>query len=335
MDGATAAKLDRVLAEYGLTVHLGRPLSSLEEGSPAAGRLEHADSGDLGPILVLASAAMTLADVAPVEGRADTSLPLLVLGPQIGARSSEAFRSADIHYLDAAGNAHLRFLGVLIDVRGRRATAPARAELTLKRTNLFSTKRAQVIFSLISWPDLLGAPVRTIAQRAKVSVGLVQETMELLRSTGHLDRRAGPTPLRRLPELIDRWTSAYPLGLGSLDRAHLFHGATAEEPILTEGTGAYISGDAAVDELHGTTLSLYLDEWSPRIAGLNRWRSDREPNIVVRSTFWSDPRDPASLRQIEKAPPLLIYADLLAADEGRQREAAHSLRAVNPHLRAA
>ncbi|WP_461514907.1 type IV toxin-antitoxin system AbiEi family antitoxin [Rathayibacter agropyri] len=72
----------------------------------------------------------------------------------------------------------------------------------------------------------------------------------------------------------------------------------------------------------------------PPFARLNGWRSDRDPNILVRQVFWSDPGQQPGRQAIQKAPPLLVYADLLAAGEGRQRDAARSMREVNPDLRA-
>jgi len=334
MDVGTVEGYERRLAEYGLALQPLGLLPSLETGAPLLGRMRHADLGDLGQIGVLASSAMTLASIAPFEEQGEGATPLLVLGPQINARSSEALRSARINYLDVAGNAFVNLGGVLIDVRGRRVAAPADRVLPNKRSNLFSTKRAQVIFALISWPHLIEAPMRTIAHHANVSVGLAQEALELLRQAGHLDSWPGGSSLRRLPDLIDRWASAYPLGLGSPVRTRTFHGETRRPVELVKGSTVYVSGEAAVDDLNSTTMTLYVHEWTPQIVRLNKWRSDRDPNILVRQAFWSDPSRSTPDGLIHKAPPLLIYADLLAADEGRQREAAKVLREMNPHLRA-
>lgn len=334
MDATFAAELGRRTAEYGVDIVVPGSLGSLEDGGRREGHLHYLDGGGLDRVLVSYNSAMTLTSIPDVSDGADDRVPLLVLGPHVSARSSAAFRSAGVNFFDAAGNAFVRLPGILIDVRGRRDTQQPGTRSTVRPANLFSTKRAQVIFCLISWPELLDAPIRVIAQHARVSVGMAQGTIELLRYAGYLDRWPSPSSLRRLPDLIDRWTSAFPLGLGSPTRAKSFLGDLDCPLQIADGVVAYLSGEAAVNDLHGTTITVYVDEWSPPFARLNGWRSDRDPNILVRQVFWSDPGQQPGRQAIQKAPPLLVYADLLAGGEGRQRDAARSTREVNPDLRA-
>ncbi|PPF75504.1 hypothetical protein [Pseudoclavibacter sp. Z016] len=104
---------------------------------------------------------------------------LLLLGPRVTERSTKMFRQLHINYLDAAGNAFIAFGGVHIDVRGRRAQVPAGAgspHLTRGGVNLFSVKRSQAIFAVLSWPELLGRPIREISRAAGVSLGQAQDT---------------------------------------------------------------------------------------------------------------------------------------------------------------
>jgi hypothetical protein len=328
----TAAGLERVLLDYGIGFGEAPPLAALADHDIVRTPVQQAALGELGTFAVLYTESMTLTSVAEAEAQIHDALPLLVLGPRIGARSADALRSVGINFVDAGGNAFLRRPALLIDVRGR--PAPRLDDGVLKkRMNLFSTKRAQVIFCLLSWPELVGSPIRTLAARACVSVGLAQETVDLLRHLGHLDAWSRSSSLRRVPSLIDGWVAAYPLALGSLDRAWTFRGETAV-PKLPEGATAFVSGEAAVSDLRGTTLSLFVDDWRPELARLNRWRSDRASNVVVRKVFWSGPEDPNDSAGLHIAPPLLVYADLLSAGEGRQGEAAEALRAKNPDLRA-
>lgn len=149
---------------------------------------------------------------------------LLLLGPRVTERSAEMFRSLGINYVDQAGNAYITFTGVHIDVRGRRParTAPFGAPRTTRgAVNLFSAKRSQVIFVILSWPALLDGSVRELAGSAGVSLGQAQDTLELLAEYEFLDERRQLVPYKE-EQLIDQWAAAYPTGLGSHSKTERF-----------------------------------------------------------------------------------------------------------------
>lgn len=252
---------------------------------------------------------------------------LLLLGPRVTERSAEMFRQLGVNYLDPAGNAFITFDGVHIDVRGRRPHAPVGAGLprmTRGGVNLFSAKRSQVIFVLLSWPELLESPVRELAKTAGVSLGQAQETLELLTQYGFLDDYKQFVRLQR-ERLIDQWAAAFPTGLGSQARTGRFAGDWRG---FDRGeTVVFVSGEAAVpDLLRPETVVLYTDRFPTELIRANRWRrNEAQPSIFVRRQFWQPTYDPTS-DAIRKAPWLLVYADLLAANDSRQREAAEQLR---------
>src|SRR5450756_198008 len=62
---------------------------------------------------------MTLTALANLH--VDSPYPILAIGEHIDTRSATAFRDAGLQYIDATGNASIRFGGVLVEVRGRRA----------------------------------------------------------------------------------------------------------------------------------------------------------------------------------------------------------------------
>ena len=248
--------------------------------------------------------------------------PVFVHTPHVAAKTGDAFRRAGVRYLDDAGNAWIQFGDVLIDVRGRPPTK-ARTARTRTGGNLFSSSRAQVVLALLAWPALWNVPQREVARAAGVSLGQAHNTLTLLAQAGYGDdsRRSGRT------NLLDLWTAAFPAGLAQRLRLATFHGDVA--PLKTsDHVVVAVSGEAAVSDLLKTaTLTLYVSELSPRLAIANRWRTDGEPNIVVRRKFWTDPGTPdTTAAGIEVAPWPLVYADLLASDDPRVRAAAQEYR---------
>lgn len=252
---------------------------------------------------------------------------LLLLGPRVTERSAEMFRQLGINYLDAAGNAFITFDGVRIDVRGRRAQAPAGTGLPRANrggVNLFSAKRSQVIFALLSWPELLESPIREIARTAGVSLGQAQETLELLSQYGFLaDRRQLVVSQRE--RLIDQWAAAFPTSLGVEAKTERFSGQW--QGFDPGDTTVFVSGEAAVPGLlRPESLVLYTDGFPTELIRANRWRrNEAQPNIFLRRQFWRPPVAPTG-SGTQEAPWLLTYADLLASNDSRQREAAEQLR---------
>lgn len=265
----------------------------------------------------------TLSAVARLDDY-DRGTKLLVTGPRISSRTADALRAAHIDYADRAGNAHLEFGPVLIDVRGRSDHVPLPPPPTAD-ANLFSTKRMQVLFVLLTWPEIADMPVRAIAHAAGTSVGITQSTLDIMKETDYLIGRS----LHRRDELLDLWAVAFRGSLLSKIRTAAFEGAVEG---WTPPPGYLVSGEAAVEDIRQPqTLTIYTESFDPMEAVRNGWRKSDEPNIYVRRKFWTAPRGAAfgnqhSAFKKSATPPLLIYADLLTSTEPRQTEVAQSLR---------
>jgi hypothetical protein len=248
--------------------------------------------------------------------------PVFVHANYVAARSSDALRRAGVQYLDAAGNAWIEFGDVLVDVRGRPRPDNA-APRTRAAGNLFSARRAQVVFALLAWPHLWNAPQREISNAAGVSVGQVNHTLKLLR-----DARYGVDGARPdAGDLLDLWAAAFPAGLAHRLTLATYRGEIGRATVDADGPVS-LSGEAAVaDLLKPTSLTIYVVDLDPRLPVVNRWRSDGEPNIIVRRKFWSAPgADDHAPAGAEAAPWPLVYADLLASDDPRARSAAKEWR---------
>lgn len=189
--------------------------------------------------------------------------------------------------------------------------------------NLFSAKRSQVIFAILTWPELLGEPVREVAHASNVSLGLAQETLQLLEDNDILnaDRHLSRASRSRL---IDQWVSAYPANLSRQISLGTFSGDISR--LRASESTIYISGEAASSELRRPeNLILYSAVLPKELIVARRWRrDDEEPNILIRRQFWTEQRPLAP--GVNPAPWLLTYADLLASGDSRQKEAAHALR---------
>ena len=311
------------LTELGVTVDVEAIEPGKQDLDRATVKLAHGTSEQTyrllyGPEINLAIAARSEADV-----------PTLVFTTFASPRTTEGFRRLGVQYLDTAGNAWVRFGDVLIDVRGRprpeRTTRPARLS-----GNLFSTGRAQVTFALIAWPRLWDAPQRDLARAAGVSLGQAHNTLRLLAEAGY----EGERPRRGQTELLDLWAAAFPTGLSQRLTIARYRGDVEQFKTSQSKDVVWLSGEQAVtDVLRPTSMTLYVRELDPRLAVVNRWRSDGESNIVVRRKFWNAPEDGSAPQAgVHRAPWPLVYADLLASDDARVRGVAKEWKDRNAGL---
>jgi hypothetical protein len=232
----------------------------------------------------------TLSEVSRLDqyGHVD---PLLVASPWINGRTADALRDAHIDYVDQAGNAHLQFGPVLIDIRGRRRehTEPIQRS---PDANLFSARRMQVIFALLTWPDIVNMPVRAIARAAGTSVGITQSTIDIMRDTDYLIGKS----LQSRDELIDLWTAAFRGSLLPKIRNSSFSGNIER---WSPPPGYFVSGESAVRNIRQhQTLTIYVDAFDPMEAVKNGWRKSDDPNINIRDKFWSEPHEASKRFQL-------------------------------------
>lgn len=273
----------------------------------------------------------TLATVATVDS-SWLSLPLLIIGVRINARSAAAFREAHIQYVDAGGNAYLTFGDVYIDIRGQGPKKLNDEPIHSVQTgaNLFSARRAQVICALLTRPALGQTRLQDLADASGVSIGLVHDTLSQLQRAGFI----GDSRLRRSGDLLELWAAAYSTGLGPTLALDSFVGDPSPARVLGTDMWAMpaVSGEAAVSSYLGRqrTLTVYVDQLDPSLAVVNRWRRDPEkrPNVFVRRRFWSAELEfgQHDAKGQQLAPWPIIYADLLASGEPRLAEVAKQWR---------
>ena len=119
--------IERRLNEYHLGADGPASLRDLARETPTPLLLTHPLGSQRFRAVVTDSP--TLTRVLQLDG--EFGDPLLLLAPAVNPRGAHELRVAGVQFLDAAGNAYLRFGGVLIDVRGRRPDPVSYTHLTL------------------------------------------------------------------------------------------------------------------------------------------------------------------------------------------------------------
>jgi hypothetical protein len=263
-------------------------------------------------------------------------LPPLLVTTHVSEPVAERLRGQGIDYVDTAGNAHLAWGDVLIDVRGRRNPAVARARTSPSGAGAFGRAGLRVVFVLLSWPEMAAQPYRVLAGASGVSLGTVKAVIDELVRAGYLYSGAKERRLARGGELLDRWAEAYSitlhtsLALGDFSVDDLSWWPAAETEMRSQGI--QVGGEAGAglidSHLRPASLTLYAEQLPVRfIAGHRLARAENRGNVHVRKRFWCVAESDSWI-----VPSPLIYADLLASGDPRQREHGDRIRTSDDRL---
>jgi hypothetical protein len=238
---------------------------------------------------------------------------------------ADALRAHGVQFVDAAGNAFLRREGLLVIITGRspQKTAPrAAAPRVFRRSGL------KILFAVLSGPSLIEAPQRAIADAANVSLGSVGPFLEGLRELGYLAEIRGTRRLVERARLINQWSEAYARVLEPLLTLGRFSAKSPDWWRDTDLTpyGVQWGGETAANilhrHLHPEQTLIYTDVVPTRLLADQRMKLDPLGAVVFRHRFWNALPSPRP----DVVPPLLIYADLLAAGDARSLGAAKQIR---------
>ncbi len=244
----------------------------------------------------------------------------LLIADYITPQMADELRYREINFIDAAGNAFLAAPPLFIWVKGQRE--PERHTLP-KVGRVFQAGGLQVIFTLLCNPEWANLPYREIAEMAGVAHGTVGLIMAELPKMGFLAGKKGNRQLQDVERLVQQWVEGYIRTL----KPKLLLGRfapTRKDWVATEAVKpdkVLLGGEWAAAELTGylkpQTATVYLHENVKEFIIDNRLKKDPNGPVECLKRFW-DFKYPWNHPGF--APPLMIYADLLAIGDNRTIE---------------
>jgi hypothetical protein len=236
---------------------------------------------------------------------------------------ADALRAQGVEFIDTAGNAFLTHPPLLIFVKGQRPTEKIPAA---ERGRAFQATGLQVLFALLTRPELVARPYREIARAAGVAHGTVGWVMAELPGLGYAAEVRGRRRLTNGKRLLDQWVEAYARTLRPRLLLGRFRGDVAAlQERIDVPQGALVGGEIAAARMTGhlrpATATFYVARIEPKNVFEWRLRADVAGNVDLRRRFWNFPEDTPPF-----TPALLVYADLLAIGDARCLETAELLR---------
>jgi len=273
--------------------------------------------------------------LAQVKTRFDgLDAPGLLIAPYLSEKTVDSCRAIGLQSIDTAGNTYLEAPGLYILVKGQKSST---IQVASDRARMGGSASAlRMVFVLLVQPELMRASYREIATSAGIALGTVGWVFRDLAQRGLVtspDKALG----RRLLEpdrLLDEWVATYPIRLRPRLHARRFR---APDPMWWKDVDpieldAWWGGEIAADHLTGmlkpSTQTLYVaPERAQRciqmLIAKYRLRPDPDGECELLDTFWNMPR---AQSQPQFAPPVLVYADLMASLDSRNLDVAKTIR---------
>ncbi|MBO4307864.1 MAG: winged helix-turn-helix transcriptional regulator [Bacteroidales bacterium] len=185
---------------------------------------------------------------------------------------------------------------------------------------------AQIIFYLLQDKVNVGKTIREIATVAGVSVGTVHNTLTDLANRGYIVDGGKIRLLRKRQSLIDHWVRGYAETLKPrlfISRFTFLSPAVREQwqSIRLTETLSW-GGEPAAALLDGylrpERWDIYTADNANALIATGRMIPAPQGEIFVYKRFW----------QSEGTPLLVVYADLLATEDDRCREAAERIKSL-------
>jgi hypothetical protein len=261
---------------------------------------------------------------AQLQALIDTTYPgyhPLLVTKFVTTKMAEECRKLDLPFIDTAGNFYLHTDHFIADIRGKaRPDNPFKNEY---RAN--NPAGLKITFALLCKPELAGAQYREIARYAQVALGTIGPVLDDLTQRDYIRKNKATRTLARKKELINEWVTYYPANLRPTLHARRYQ---ADRALLTQADlghfKAHWGGEYGAEQLthylKAERFTIYVPDTPPaELMTKTRMRLAVDGNTEILRAFWNPELAP---RPTPVAPPLLVYADLMATAEPRNLEAA-------------
>lgn len=254
----------------------------------------------------------------------------VAFSPYVSQPVGQLLASQGIGFVDQAGNCYITVgQNYLAYVEGRRPQSPSRHGRGL------GARSYQVLFALLARPELVNAPIRSLAEAAGVRKTTAADMLQRLKDEGLIVRDKAGRRIARPTILMDRWLAGYADKL----RPRLLVGryrAATREPLAFEkhvedalsdhlnwAWGGATAGYRLTQHYRGEATTLHVATQPGTLQRqLNLLPAKDGPIVVLRVPGPLALEGPAP----HVAHPLLVYTELLAEGDERAREAAEEIR---------
>jgi hypothetical protein len=254
--------------------------------------------------------------------------PMVFVAEYVTRPQTEKLKKLNIQFFDTAGNAYINRNNIYIFITGKKnevTTDSIKSLGLLKPLNIFRPAGVKFLFACFLKEGFENADYRTIADDIGISKTAVGNLMNDLQKGGYLMKRGGHERfLVKKDELIKRWVQYYGESFRPRLKPVRFHsikfkGRWWEDIDISEYDavwGGEPGGEILTNHLRPQTATIYSDSLLPMLQAKYGLVRDKKGEIEILRKFWKF----GEVKNV--APPLVVYADLMATADERNIETA-------------
>lgn len=247
-------------------------------------------------------------------------LPAALVTQYVNPKQALKMREINVQFFDTVGNAYLNNNGIYIFVIGNKSPK----KKSEKPLGLFRPAGIKLLLAFLIQPGMENFDYRTIAADTGIPRTTVGELIKELEKSGFLRRRRDNRSLINKPDLIRRWVEAYRERFRVKLDIIRFHSTkhtgrwweNIEIADYKAVWGGETGGAILTKHLKPQTATIYADSRLTRFQVINGLVRDEEGEIEILQRFWKF----GEVGNV--APPLVVYADLVATADERNLETA-------------
>jgi len=262
---------------------------------------------------------------------------VLLVTDYINPNQAALLKKHAVPFLDLAGNTHINQPPVYIDIQGKKPEK-LQSEVALAKQlgKAFQPKGMKVVFVLLTQPELVNAPMRTIAKVAEVALGTVKQVLDDLLYQGFIVQKG----LRKKEfvnrqGLLDKWLDAYPIFVEAKLEKEIYTTNNLEllRNLEIDNLKALWGGEFAVEQydnyLNAKDYLIYVGQAHKneilKAARLRKAKPAEVEDHTTTKVVLVEPflgTEKIEGKRLGLAHPYLIYANLLASLDPRNIDAA-------------
>ena len=243
--------------------------------------------------------------------------PMMLIAERLYPKVKKELRDREIPYLEGNGNIFIKNLDtwIWIDTNKRLETSKEKGNRAFTKTGL------KVVFQFLLDKNLINQTHREIADKVNVGLGNIPQVINGLKETGYLLKLDAKNLMwENRQGLLERWITEYEETLKPSIRKGTYKLRQDWRNIdfNTANTlwGGEPAGDILTNHLRPEEFTIYTTETAQDLLKNYQLLPDKNGEITVYNKFWNTNTNERT------APPLLVYADLMATNNKRNRETA-------------
>lgn len=243
---------------------------------------------------------------------------ILLITEYVSPKTANKLREFDIPFIDANGNVYLSEpeFYIFVNTHSKKTNLQSHSP-----SFIFQTTGLKLLFTLLSVPNSENESYRRLAEMSGISLGSVSDLMKALQKERYLAKEKDKRILFRKDELLKRWVQGYAENLSTklihkdflLPKDDWWKKKNLSK--LNTCWGGEVAAFLLTGYLSPENVRIYAKEFT-NIVKKYKLRMEDKGKIKIIQKFWN-------FNETETiAPPLLIYADLLASSKARNVETA-------------